>query len=145
MPSSQDGASPGLELGKLVSSRTRRVFLLLVGVWMLNIFDLLMTTQAAADGVLHEENPLGRMLLRAGPSALTVFKMGVLCLGTFVLFNFRRFRCAELASCLVLAVYTGVAFQWKLCYDVYEATMTGVRLDEEIARVDTLLRYVPIL
>jgi hypothetical protein len=103
-----------------LSARARRVIVLLLGVWILNAFDLGLTVQAQADGVLHEGNPIARALLSWGAGALLAFKATIVLGTSLVLFRYRRRLCAELATAFALVVYALVAVQWKMCYEVYD-------------------------
>jgi hypothetical protein len=127
------------------SARGRRVLYLLIGVWMLNLFDLTLTLRAWADGMMHEENPLARSLLEQDPAALLIFKLLIVAGATAILFNFRRFRCAEIASTVVLVVYTGVALQWKLCYELYDIAHTTSIRSADFAHIESLMRLVPMM
>jgi len=127
-----------------IGARGRRVLYLLLGVWLLNLFDLSLTLRAWGDGMLHEENPLARVMLQRDPAVLLAFKLSVVGAGTTVLFNLRRFRCAEVASMLVLLVYAGVAVQWKFCYELYELSLTAAMTPEDSSRLEGLGRILPI-
>lgn len=131
-------------LHTVASLRARRVLLFLAAVWLLNAFDLTMTICAQADGMLHEENPVARAVLRHGTPALTAFKFALVVCPTIVLFNYRRLLCAELASCLAAIVYAGVAFHWKFCYDMYEITCS-VPVFPEVGRAAARLHQIPLL
>jgi hypothetical protein len=129
---------------KWISPRARRVLLLLVGLWILNLFDLGMTLRASADGMLEEQNPLARAALSHSPVALMVGKLTLLLGASYVLLRFRARPCTEYASAFLLLVYVGVAFQWKFCYDMYEI-MHNSQIDSgQVALVDTILKYLPI-
>jgi len=129
----------------VASARGRRVLYLLFGVWMLNLFDLTLTLRAWGDGMMHEENPLARALLQQDPTALLIFKLLIVAGATAILFNFRRFRCAEIACTVVLVAYTGVALQWKLCYEFYDLAHTSAVGNADISRIDAMMRFLPIL
>ncbi|HRX87622.1 MAG TPA: DUF5658 family protein [Phycisphaerae bacterium] len=131
-------------LQRVTAGRSRRVVMLLAGVWLINIFDLTLTLLASADGVLHEENPIARALLH-NPAALLAFKLSLVAAATTVLFNFRRFRCAEIACTLALFIYAGVAIQWRLCYEMYDLAHTANVSQVDVARIDNLARMVPTL
>ncbi|GJM25343.1 MAG: hypothetical protein DHS20C16_17580 [Phycisphaerae bacterium] len=103
-----------------LSARGRRVALFVIAICVINLFDLVLTIRAHRDGVLHEENPIARSILEIGPMALLVFKMSVIAGAGYVLFSFRRHRCAELACLVVLAAYVGVAVRWRICYAFYD-------------------------
>ncbi|MCB9850549.1 MAG: hypothetical protein H6817_07575 [Phycisphaerales bacterium] len=129
----------------VTSRRGRRVLFLLVGVWMLNLFDLTLTLRAWNDGVMYEQNPLARGLLAYGPGGLAVCKLALVGAATAVLFSYRRFRCAEVASMLALLIYVGVAFQWKYCYEMYDMAHRNAVNCADFSRVDAFMRVVPVL
>ncbi len=131
-------------LARVTSRRARRVMILLAGVWVLNLFDLSLTMRAQADGMLYEGNPLARALLTLGAGPLIAAKLLLVAGATLVLFNFRRLRCAEVAACIALLVYVGVAVQWKLCYEMYEVAHSNAQ-NAEFAHVEAITRLVPIL
>lgn len=131
-------------LHRVTSGRSRRVVYLLVGVWLLNLFDLALTLLAASDGMLHEENPIARSLIH-NPAALLAFKLSLVAAATTVLFNFRRFRCAEIGCTLALFIYAGVAVQWRLCYDLYDAAHSSTLSASEIANLERVMDVVPTL
>ena len=128
----------------MTSGRSRRVLFLLAGVWLLNLFDLALTLLASSDGMLHEENPIARALLHS-PAALLAFKLTLVAAATAVLFNFRRFRCAEIGCTFALVIYAGVAVQWKLCYDLYDISHTAAASQADLNEVDSFMNLVPVL
>lgn len=107
----------------LFSTRSRRLFLLLVAVWIINAFDLTLTLLADRDGILHERNPIARALLSYGQVPVSLFKIGLVTAASLVLWRCRVHRCSELAAVLAVLIYAGVAFQWKDCYDTYDLTL----------------------
>ena len=126
-----------------LSARARRVVVLLAGIWLLNAFDLGLTVQAQADGVLHEGNPIARALLAWGAGALLAFK-GTIVVGTsLVLFRYRRRFCAELATTIVAVVYVLVAVQWKMCYEVYDIASAHSPDAVELAKLYSTMSPVP--
>ena len=128
----------------LTFDRGRRVLYLLVGVWILNAFDLSLTLRAQADGMLHERNPLARAILSFGAPAIFAFNAAAVAGATCVLYRLRSHRCAEVASVLVLFAYVGVACQWMLCYEMYELSHVGGAGVGDFARVDALAQYLPV-
>lgn len=113
----------GAALHWLSSTRSRRVFLLLVAVWIINVFDLTLTLQADRDGILHEQNPIARALLNYGQIPVSLFKIGLVAAASILLWRCRSHRCTELAALLAVLIYAGVALQWKACYDTYDLTL----------------------
>ncbi len=124
----------------IAAGRGRRVLYLIVGIWILNAFDLLMTIRAHADGVLDEANPIAQAVLPHGTAAMVIFKLGLVALATYSLIRFRRHRCTEVASALVLVAYLGVACQWQLCYDMYFLVNTNKVAVADFGKIDALMR-----
>lgn len=96
--------------------RPVRVLLLLLGVWLLNIFDLGFTLHQAPMSHFIELNPLAARLLDAPPVALVLYKFSLLGTGTLILLALRRYAVAELACWFLLAVYFYVAVRWYAYY-----------------------------
>ena len=128
-------------LRHVTASRGRRVLLLLMAVWILNAFDLSLTIRAHTDGMLEEGNPVARAIMAFGAPAITAFKIAAVAGATYVLYACRRHRCAEVASAFVLLAYVGVAFQWKMCYQMYEISHVGGTGAADFARVDAVAQY----
>ncbi len=91
--------------------RTRRIILLLLFIWMVNLFDLALTLVASQSGEFVEMNPLADMLLHS-PAALSAFKLSALVLSTVVFMVFRRHWLSEAGCWILWCVYTGVALVW---------------------------------
>lgn len=108
----------------LVDSRSHRVICLVVGIWLLNAFDLVLTILAHQQGLLHEQNPLARELLRSGPLSLSLYKIGLVLLGSFPLIRYRTARITELGALVVLVAYSTLAVHWSACYQLYCLTAT---------------------
>lgn len=132
-------AQPGAALHWMYSTRSRRVFLLLIAVCIINAFDLTMTLQADHDGILHEQNPIARALLAHGEIPVSLFKIGLVAAASMVLWRCRAHRCAELATVLAVLVYAVVAVQWKACYDAYDLTLAA---GGDIADVAVTQRWI---
>lgn len=103
----------------LADARAHRVICLVVGIWILNAFDLSLTILAHNLGVLYEENPIAVGFLRDGTFAIMLFKIGLVLLGTYPFLRFRRTRIAELGSLVVMIVYAFLAVRWSACYELY--------------------------
>jgi hypothetical protein len=101
------------------TSRPRRMLLILVALWLTNVFDAGLTLIAHAQGVLHEVNPLGVWLLSQGPHAVVAFKMSMLLIATGLLWRLRRHPLAELAAWVELATCVLVCLHWRAYYEVY--------------------------
>lgn len=112
-----------------VEARAHRVICLVLGVWLLNGFDLALTILSHQQGVLHEENPLARHMLQYGTTPMILFKTGLVLIGSYPLLRFRTARIAELAAFLILVAYVLLAIRWSSCYELYTLTVpNGVDL-----------------
>ena len=85
--------------------------LLLVGLWLLNAFDLMLTVTAQQLSGFNEGNPLGRLMLNH-PYAVFAFKIGAVAFASAVLIVFRHHRLVELACWGICAVYVVLALIW---------------------------------
>lgn len=109
----------------VAESRAHRVICLVLGIWVLNAFDLILTVLAHSQGVLDEENPLARRLLEMGTPSIVLFKIGVVLIGTYPLLRFRRARITEMGSFVIMIAYALLAVHWRECYELYTLTMTN--------------------
>ena len=117
-----DPARPGLLrrwANWFIAARSHRVLCMLAGLWLINLFDLMLTVMAHAQGVLV-----------AGASA--------------VLIRYRKRFISEVSAALMLTVYAGVAVRWKLCYDLYTAA-SGPIHSSELEFLNSWVSSVPIL
>ena len=105
-----------------VDARSHRVICLVLGVWLLNGFDLTFTILSHQQGVLHEENPLARHMLQYGTTPMILFKTGLVLVGSYPLLRFRTARITEMAAFLVLVAYVLLAIRWSTCYELYTLT-----------------------
>lgn len=106
-----------------VSARAHRIICLVLGIWMLNAFDLAFTILSNEQGLLYEQNPLARHMLSNGMASIILFKLGLVLIGSYPLLRFRRARIAELAACLVFAAYVLLAIRWSMCYELYASVV----------------------
>jgi len=95
-----------------------------LGIWLLNAFDLAFTILSHEQGMLHEENPVARHLLENGTASIVLFKSGLVLIGSYPLLRFRRVRIAEMAAALILLAYAMLAVRWSICYDLYAVLVT---------------------
>lgn len=105
----------------VVEARSHRVICLVVGIWLLNAFDLAFTLLSHEQGLLHEQNPLARRMLDNGTASVVLYKVGLVLIGTYPLIKFRSMRIAELASLVIILTYATLAIRWSTCYDLYVA------------------------
>ena len=104
---------------RLADSRAHRVLCIVVGIWILNAFDLTLTILAHNLGVLDEENPLAHRFLLDGTLSIMLFKIGLVLVGSYPLLRFRVARIAELGALVVFAIYALLAIRWSACYELY--------------------------
>lgn len=117
----------------VVEARSHRIICLIAGIWLLNAFDLMFTILAHQQGLLQEENPLARYMLRHGTLPLILFKSGLVMIGSYPLLRFRRARITELGSYVILVAYAFLAVHWSTCYDLYAS---GIAHDVNYADVE---------
>lgn len=109
----------------VANARSHRVICVVLGIWMLNAFDLIFTLLSHRHGLLHEENPIARLVLGNGTLSIVLFKVGLVLIGSYPLLRFRRVRLAELAAYLILASYALLAIRWSTCFELYSAVLPG--------------------
>ncbi len=119
----------------IAESRSHRVLCLVTAIWLLNAFDLTLTILAHQQGMLTEENPLARKLLNSGPVFLTLFKVGLVLIGSYPLLRFRTARITEMASLVILIAYALLAVHWSECYELYALTASG---PVNVAEIDAI-------
>ncbi|UCE59509.1 MAG: hypothetical protein JSU63_18950 [Phycisphaerales bacterium] len=114
------GRSPWKRLLDWVAeSRSHRVICIVCGILLLNAFDLVLTMVSHQQGVLHEQNPVARQMLRSGPSTIVLYKIGLVFIGCYPLLKFRRARITELASLVIMLAYVILAVRWSTYYELY--------------------------
>jgi hypothetical protein len=91
--------------------------LVLLAIWVLNLFDLGYTLHQARAHHFTEMNPLAARLLHGPPLLLLLFKVSLVSVGTVILVWLRRHAIAELACWLLLATYFYVAVRWLTYYE----------------------------
>ena len=106
-----------------VDARSHRVICLVLGIWLLNGFDLTFTILSHEQGVLQEQNPVARHMLQYGTASVVLFKIGLVLIGSYPLLRFRRARITELGSYVIFAAYAFLAFRWSTCFELYAATI----------------------
>lgn len=123
--------------------RAHRVLLLLIGLWIINAFDLVLTGIAQSNGLLVESNPIAARVLPFGYLAIVVYKTVLVAVGSAALLSIRRRPIAEVTAAVMLAVYSLVAFQWKLCFDVYDLTHSSTVGSADLTAVGGWMDYIP--
>ena len=118
--SSRTGLASFLEW--VAASRAHRVIVLVLAIWLLNAFDLTLTIMSHKHGLLDEQNPVAREMLKAGVLPIMLYKVGMVLMGSYPLLRFRRHRICELGALVVLAAYALLAVRWSTCYELYSLT-----------------------
>ena len=131
----------------VVQARSHRVLCLLSGLWLINGFDVTLTVLAHRQGMLHESNPIAAQLLPHGALALLVYKIILVTFASTVLIIYRSRLIAEIAATGTLLIYTLVALQWRLCYELYVLSSTGnPHIDDiEAVGLSSVLSHMPPL
>jgi hypothetical protein len=100
--------------------RSRRIWVLMVAVWVMNGFDLLFTLLALSEGLLVEDNPLAGKVLLLGPGAVVMYKAGLVAIGSAILLHYRTRRLTEVAVWVCALAYVWVSLRWMLCHKIYD-------------------------
>jgi hypothetical protein len=85
--------------------RERLMFWLLLGLWVLNVCDLVLTTQGIQTGHAREANGVMRLLLHEGLVPTLGFKLGVVTIGVVILWRLRRHHVTFTAVAVLTATY----------------------------------------
>lgn len=123
--SRHDESVPSRLLRWFTNARSHRVICLLLGVWLLNAFDLALTVIAHGQGLLVEQNPIARQMLDNGIVSIILYKIGLVCIGTYPLLKFRKHRIAEMGTMIAIVAYAMLAVHWDNCYRLYTAAGTN--------------------
>jgi hypothetical protein len=91
--------------------RARRVVLLIISLWAINLADLALTIWARDIGGFHEANPLAQPLV-GSTVGLVIFKLSMVSLSSLILLTYRRRVLTELGCWVLLTAYTGLCFIW---------------------------------
>jgi hypothetical protein len=97
-------------------TRARRVVLLLVLTWALNLFDLGSTLSESRRHFFEELNPVASAILHLPAYVLVSYKAGLVLIGSMILLWLRRRHVAEMAAWLVFSAYVGVTLRWAAYY-----------------------------
>lgn len=98
--------------------RARRVLLLVLAIWVFNLFDLNFTLLACRIGGFEELNPLARTFI-ASDEALVIYKFAMVIPGTLILLFFRRRLSTEIGCWLLFAAHMGLSGMWVAYYWAY--------------------------
>lgn len=127
-------------------SRTRRLILLLVGTWLLSVFDLAFTLAAKSMGVLIELNPLaGWLFENHGDWAVVLFKVALMATGTAILIVYRRRKCAESAAWFLIVVHALLSVHWYAYYHGDDASEAVIEISTVIAVIESNAPVTPVV
>lgn len=121
-------------------ARAHRVICLVLAIWLLNGFDLTFTILAHEQGLLQEQNPLARKFLADGLLSVILFKVGLVCIGSYPLLRFRRARITEMATLMILMAYGLLAVHWSECYKLYTLASGG---PVNVAEISPSISFFP--
>jgi hypothetical protein len=96
---------------RLDDSRSRRVALLLITVWIVGLSDLSLTLTARSIGQFEESNPVAAGMLHDS-GMLSAFKLASLVVSSGILLALRKHWFTEAACWFVFAVHIGLALVW---------------------------------
>ena len=99
-----------------------RLLWLLLGMWVIHLFDLGFTLLAREQGLLVELNPLAARLLPYGDGGITAYKLFLLVIGTYILWSQRRLPTTEKIAWAYAIVCVGLSLWWHLLYSEAEPT-----------------------
>lgn len=108
--------------------RSRRVLLLLVGMWALNAFDYGFTWAAHEHVDFVELNPFAAPLMSGSWVLVALYKAGMTLVGTLILISLGRYAVAERACWFLLIVYAYVSVRWYVYFHTVaeDAVPSGV-------------------
>lgn len=86
----------------------RVLFWVLVELWVLNIADLLLTRYSLWLGFATESNNVMDYFFRSGTVPTVAFKIGIVTVGTLLLWRLHRYRTALFAAALLAGVFAAV-------------------------------------
>jgi len=112
--------------------RESRIFWLLMGVWVVNFFDLGFTLLAYEQRMLVELNPLVNRLLGYGPVTIIVYKIALLGFGTAIIWWYRRLDISEQTAWIYAIICIGLALWWYIFYDNIGPIYAETGLSREI-------------
>ncbi len=120
------------------ASRSHRVVILVLAIWVINSFDLMLTLISHQQGMLDEENPVANYFLRQGTASVILYKAGMVLIGSYSLLRFRHTRIAEMGAFIVVMVYALLAVRWQACCELYTLTYNAAVHTGEIEAVRPL-------
>ena len=80
----------------------------LVELWVLNVADLLLTRYSLWLGFAKESNGVMDYFFQSGTLPSTAFKVGIVTVGTLLLWRLRNYRAALFAAVLLTGIFAAV-------------------------------------
>jgi len=99
-------------------TRGRRVLLLVLVIWVFNVFDLNFTLLAHRIGGFEEANPLARAFLPSD-EALVIYKFAMILPPTLIFLFFRRRLLTEIGCWTLFAAHVALSFMWVAYYSAF--------------------------
>jgi hypothetical protein len=96
-------------------TRGRRVLLLVLVIWVFNVFDLNFTLLAHRIGGFEEANPLAAAFLPS-EEALVIYKFAMILPPTLIFLFFRRRLLTEIGCWTLCAAHVALSFMWVVYY-----------------------------
>lgn len=124
-------------------ARPRRILLLLIGVWIVQVFDLGFTLFAHRTGTLSELNPIGEWALQRGAPVVIAFKATLLLGGTVVLWRYRREYLSEALLWFVAGVCVALSVRWHQCIKIVADNWEDIQYMHVNNTVPARLPYAP--
>jgi len=100
---------------RLAPDRDRLLLYLLVELWVLNVLDLALTRYGMWLGFATESNRVMDFFLRAGTLPALAFKVGVVTVGSLLLWRLRRHRGVLTGAVLLTAVFAAIV-AYQVCW-----------------------------
>jgi len=98
--------------------RARRVVLLVAGIWIVGVFDLVLTLLAEKIGGFEDANPIVAEITHIW-ELLVVFKLFTLMFASAIFLKYRRKRFTEFGCWAVGIVHVVLAFLWLQYYALF--------------------------
>ncbi|UCC31202.1 MAG: hypothetical protein JSU86_02780 [Phycisphaerales bacterium] len=106
-------------------ARDVRIVVLVAAIFILAIFDLLLTLVAHPTGLLDELNPVGRAALGRGVATLITFKICLTLMGCALLLLARASASGKVAAIAIFMTYAGLAVWWSECVSEFDHAVSG--------------------
>lgn len=100
-----------------MKNRSHRIVLFsIAGIWIISIFDLILTILAIRHGILLEMNPIARSIISIDYRMLIPYKVLLTSFGTYWFFKLRYRKMTLYSAIIVLLCYGYLAIHWHQEY-----------------------------